>query len=401
MGPVGRQSLLLSPRALGFAAYVVASVALAIILLVVDPLVDKPSGLIKLRWFTKNPPSHGFDACSWDYEGSWRIGLAAGSPDPQHLNFSSEPVLTCATVHNTSVSFVADPFLFVPNQAATASSQHNSTAGFMLPPEGLPARHLPPPMPHLPAASWYAFYEMKNLHRYIGEIGVAVSTDQGSSWTHLGTALAQPFHLSFPLIQYDGDSGQFLMFAETSGAGDGAIRVYGTSPAAFPFGWELVQARQPYDPGWPAARRWFQFGAAAKYVDTAPVWFRDRWWIYTSRVGTPAAGQPKYTLLLYTATSLLGEWTLHPSTLASEGSPYGIDVSRRTARNGGRPFVLDGRLYRWAQDCSRYYGEGLVLMRAYDGVSELSYREEEVTRYEPTRQADSWRGQRLHRAFVC
>lgn len=38
-----------------------------------------------------------------------------------------------------------------------------------------------------------------------------------------------------------------------------------------------------------------------RYVDTAPVWFEGRWWIFTTRVGTPAAGQPKYTLLVYTA----------------------------------------------------------------------------------------------------
>ena len=47
---------------------------------------------------------------------------------------------------------------------------------------------------------WYAFFEMKNLALYRGEIGVAVSRDQGATWAHMGTALARPFHLSFPLV---------------------------------------------------------------------------------------------------------------------------------------------------------------------------------------------------------
>ncbi|GFR47731.1 hypothetical protein Agub_g9491 [Astrephomene gubernaculifera] len=384
-------------RGLGFGVYILLSLLTAVVF-VIDPLVNKPSGLIKLSWFTRQPLSHGLKTCSWDYEGSWGIGLAHGRPDPLHLNFSSKAVITCATLANaTAVSFVADPFLFIPDDSSTPSAFLKSSASRKLSAAGAAA----------PASSvpWFAFYEMKNLHRYLGELGVAVSYDRGATWRHLGTAVSEPFHLSYPLVLYDTDSSQYLMFAETVGARDGLIRVYGTSKEDFPFGWHVVARKRPTDPGWPATRRWYQVGAPAKYVDTAPVRFEDRWWIFTTRVGTPAAGQPKYTLLLYTAETLLGEWTPHPANLAGSPYapaaggriPYGIDADRRTARNGGRPFAKDGVLYRWAQDCSRYYGEALVLMRA-DVINETSYGESVAVRYEPTRDGESWRAERLHHA---
>ncbi|KAG2490135.1 hypothetical protein HYH03_011440 [Edaphochlamys debaryana] len=375
----------------GFAAYVLLSLGL-VLLLLIDPLIDGPSGLIKLAWFTSAPLSHGLDPCAWDYEGSWRIGSVSG--DPRQLNFSVEPAINCATLSNiTAVSFVADPFLYVPDNgtSAPAGSALAKLAG----------------SESGSAVPWFAFFEMKNLGPYKGELGTAVSYDRGASWRYLGPALVEPFHLSYPLVMYDKDSNQYLMFAETIGSKEGSIRVYGTSAEAFPFGWKVVATKYPADPGWPSTRRWFQFGMPAKYVDTSPVYYRDRWWIFTTRVGTPPAGQPKYTLLLYTAETLLGEWKPHPAALAgvpyapAPGGrvPFGIDADKRTARNGGRPFVLDGTIYRWAQDCTHYYGEAMTLLRA-DVADEQSYKESEVVRYEPTRDGVTWRSQRLHHVDV-
>ncbi|GIL58967.1 hypothetical protein Vafri_13965 [Volvox africanus] len=387
--------------------YIFISLGLALVLFL-DPLVDRPAGLVKLQWFSRKPLSHGLDACSWDYEGSWKIGLAKGASDPLSLNISSEPVLTCANlVNRTAVSFVADPFLFIPPET---SAPQPLLASFLFGNRGSDGVGVVGSVGSGDAAAadpWFAFYEMKNLERYIGELGVAVSYNRGASWHHLGTALSEPFHLSFPHVLYDNMTGQYLMFAETSKAHDGAIRVYGTSLFKFPFGWELLERRYPDDGGWPATRRWFQFGAPAKYVDTAPVWFENRWWIFTTRVGSPGARQPKYTLLLYTADTLLGEWRPHPSNFEGAAAavalggrvPFGISADARSARSGGRPFVFNGTLYRWAQDCSRYYGEALLLMRA-DVANDSSYVERVTARYEPRHDAMSWNAERLHHADV-
>ncbi len=48
-----------------------------------------------------------------------------------------------------------------------------------------------------------------------------------------------------------------------------------------------------------------------------------------------------YSLRLFHAPRLTGEWTEHPM------SPISADL--RYARGGGRPFVHDGHVYRWAQ----------------------------------------------------
>lgn len=46
----------------------------------------------------------------------------------------------------------------------------------------------------------YMFYETKSTARGRGEIGVARSTDGGVSFKHLGTALSERWHLSYPFV---------------------------------------------------------------------------------------------------------------------------------------------------------------------------------------------------------
>ncbi len=47
-----------------------------------------------------------------------------------------------------------------------------------------------------------------------GDIGVAASEDRGLTWKHLGTALDEPWHLSYPfLFRWEG---QVYMMPEAS-----------------------------------------------------------------------------------------------------------------------------------------------------------------------------------------
>ena len=133
------------------------------------------------------------------------------------------------------------------------------------------------------------------------------------------------------------------MIPETSKSHDGSVHLYTTSAAAFPFGWAL--ARRQLAP--PRGALWRQ-----RYVDTAPIHHEGTWWIFTTRLGRPAWGYPRYSLLLFSARDLLGdEWLERPHP----GNPLSTDS--RFARLGGRPFVVGGRVHRWAQDCSHYYGK--------------------------------------------
>lgn len=52
------------------------------------------------------------------------------------------------------------------------------------------------------------FYESKTGESHQGDIGVAESTDGGVTFTHLGIALDEPWHLSFPYVfAYNGKVG--------------------------------------------------------------------------------------------------------------------------------------------------------------------------------------------------
>ena len=46
----------------------------------------------------------------------------------------------------------------------------------------------------------YLFYETKAAQLGRGQIGVAVSSDGGASFQHLGVALDLPWHLSYPFV---------------------------------------------------------------------------------------------------------------------------------------------------------------------------------------------------------
>ena len=125
--------------------------------------------------------------CSWDYEGRWQIGIipdyntsnlfhATGkqilnSDDDTCHNFISydcDDVYATAKDKDLFLSFIADPFLII----------------------------------HHVTKDWYLFYELKNLQRGVGEIGVSVSSNEGRSWNFLGIALSEWWHFSYPNVVY-------------------------------------------------------------------------------------------------------------------------------------------------------------------------------------------------------
>jgi hypothetical protein len=84
----------------------------------------------------------------------------------------ANPVFTCASVLDRSYpsNFVADPFLYIQG------------------------------------AKMYMFFESKNSITKQGDIGVAESTDNGATWSYVGIALDEEWHLSYPFIfEYHGE----------------------------------------------------------------------------------------------------------------------------------------------------------------------------------------------------
>ncbi|GAB4815338.1 hypothetical protein N2152v2_002384 [Parachlorella kessleri] len=250
----------------------------------------------------------GKASCPLDNEGAWSIGIYKGtSPfslqplenhEPQERTPVAwpvaNPVLTCASVGDVPSSFVADPFLW----------QHHS---------GL-----------------YLFYEVKNLAKGRGEIGVAQSTDGGATFKHLGVVLDEPWHLSYPFIF--GYKGQIYMLPEASGSGQ--LQLYRAK--SFPLHWVLdrVLLERPL-------------------VDASPVQWAGRWWMFASDPRRRSA-RNLGELEVWHADSPLGPWEEHALNPVVNGAPH------LGARSGGRPLVYEGKLYRFGQDCGETYGHKLV-----------------------------------------
>ncbi len=102
-------------------------------------------------------------------------------------------------------------------------------------------------------------------------------------------------------------------------------------------------------------------------VDTTLFEHDGRWWAFCTRYSSGS------TLALYAfhSPSFRGPWSAHAL------NPIVVDVG--SARPAGRPFVVDGALYRPGQDCSKSYGAGLVIARI-DLLTPTAYHETIVRR---------------------
>lgn len=329
-----------------------------LIIFIVDCIVNNLQGFaLPRRWIVGHGPSgyDGKNVCPYDYEGSWAIGLVKGRPGAspvaastwqELMDSSPQPTVSCATMvmdneggndtPRSPASFVADPFLF-----------------------------------RLSNDEWYLFFEYKDVAKYIGELGVAVSHDRGKTFKYKGTVLAEPnIHLSYPhVMQKRGDSNVFQMVPETNQASQ--VRVYETTKDKFPFGWKLKATPLKGKP----------------FVDTSIVWHTDRYFIFTSTPGIMGR-----SLLLFTTTDLTeNPWKPHPS------NPI-VKASKAYGRSAGRPIVYKDNIYRFAQDGTHFYGEAVHILRAHV-LTATEYKEQHVATIHPSKLAH-WTKSRLHHMDV-
>jgi len=180
------------------------------------------------------------------------------------------------------------------------------------------------------------FFELMNKLSGRGEIGVADSPD-GKSWKYMQQVLVEPFHLSYPFVFEEG--GEHYMIPESRAARQ--VRLY--KATKYPMEWRLEKVL--FD---------------GNYADPSIVKYQNRWWIF--------AEKSPYSLAIWYADSLLGEWMEHRQ------SPfYWRDKSR--TRPGGRPVVVDGKLIRFSQDNRGGYGKRLRAFQV-DKLSTTEFEEQ-------------------------
>lgn len=169
-----------------------------------------------------------------------------------------------------------------------------------------------------------------------------------NTWGPLTASLELPYHLSYPYVfEHEG-----AIYCVPEASASGEIALYRAS--RFPGSWEkcvtLVRG----------------FGG----VDSSLVRHGGRWWMFTGDIEDSA----EHKLYVFYADDLFGPWRAHAS------NPVKIDV--RSARGAGTPFVVDGVLYRPAQDCSQTYG-GRVVVNRVTALTPNEFAEERASVVEP------------------
>ncbi|KAK8958468.1 hypothetical protein KSP40_PGU002589 [Platanthera guangdongensis] len=296
-------------------------------------------------FLTEKPVSAG---CLPDGEGSWSIGIFYGKSP-----FALAPIeLSNRSNEKSSAWPVANPVL----TCASVSSA------------GYPSNFVADPFLFIQDNTFYLFFETKTMATMQGDIGVARSLDQGASWEFLGIALDETWHLSYPYVFNYLD--EIYMMPE--GSKKGELRLYRATK--FPLEWtfDRVLVSKPL-------------------VDTSLVHYNGYYWLFTSDFSR-ASTEKNAELEIWLSNSPLGPWIEH-----QKNPIYKTDKSLG-ARNGGRPFMYEGFLYRLGQDCSETYGRRLRVFRV-EILTEEEYKEVPLSlaiEEETKKGRNSWNGVRYH-----
>jgi len=208
---------------------------------------------------------------------------------------------------------------------------------------GLPYLGAADPCLIIEGSTWYIFFETidKNDH---GDIGVSFSTDNGNSWVYIGLVLDEKFHISYPNVF--AWQGKYYMTPETYKTN--SIRLY--EATFFPKSWKLNKVLL----------------RGKRYTDPSTVFHDNKWYIFASNAYVHD------TMFLFVSDDLFGPWSEHPKSPIISGNPGSASTAGRVTR------LNDTQLIRYAQDCTRIYGES-VLAFFITELTPTSYAEEPVS----------------------
>jgi len=167
---------------------------------------------------------------------------------------------------------------------------------------------------------FYMFFEAFNIESDHADIGLAESKD-GYNWTYKQIVLDEEFQLSYPhVFKHDGE---YYMIPETFE--DYNVLLY--RAVEFPTRWEFDTV----------------LVGGFRFFDASIVYYNDYWWIFAS------LGHENDDLYLFYSKELKGEWKLHKKRPLIRKDP-------NISRPAGNLLVIDGKLYRFAQDDYPTYG---------------------------------------------
>ncbi len=315
-------------------------------------LTDRPGGAVMLRkgWFAVAPESYGLTrdrillgTAAWPAHVCRGIRLGGMS--------SEETVPVAATVGGTPGISPFLQFLSRTTAARVRKTWHhglrhddwnigvvNAPASALLSSGSIPTVHWAPgrrghyaadPIGRTSEGTLDVLYE--DYVRGLGYASIATRKwTKAGGWASPEPALEIGSHLSYPLVQER--EGRLLMLPESQASGH----------------LMLYEADRIGGPWRPVA----DTGLGGGIADATLLQHDGRWWLFAARSDRL---NPATEVLLWFADRPEGPWTEHPL------NPVVVDV--RSARPAGPCFIVDGQLYRPAQDCSTGYGDRLAVKR--------------------------------------
>jgi hypothetical protein len=208
------------------------------------------------------------------------------------------------------------------------------------------------------ASHYYLFFTAKDHKTDKSGIGLAESRN-GIDWEYKRIVVHESFTLAHPFVFKWQNEYYMIPEAHT----EKFVRLYRATQ--FPNQWQYEKDLFTGD----------------TFISPTLVRYKDMWWMFIGRSGNE-------TLRLFYASDFKGPWTEHPL------SPV-VKNNLKTARPAGRPFVLDGKLYRLGQDCYPTYGSQVHAFQITD-ISPTTYSETMVETPLVKASSKGWNAEAMH-----
>lgn len=213
--------------------------------------------------------------------------------------------------------------------------QIRNTCGFSI---SEPTTIVADPFLFVDKGTLFVFYEDKKMY-HNGVISMIKTTDL-IHWSEPVVVLSETCHLSYPYVFKENE--HIYMLPETCEMN--SVRLYEGNGelTSFKYKKTILMDNNGYESG-------FSFSDSSIYKK------EDTYFLMTT-----INDGVNNILKLYTSNSFDGGYEEHPQSPICIGNKYG--------RNAGSLFEYNGRLFRFAQDCERRYGDNVNLLE----VQELS-----------------------------
>lgn len=197
----------------------------------------------------------------------------------------------------------------------------------------------------------YLFIEEMNFETNLGEIS-CIKLNEKFEILEKKTVIKENSHYSFPnIFCYENE---YYMIPEN--VSSNRLDLY--KATQFPFQWEFEKTMIN----------------CCKLVDAVWIYYNEKYWLFGNKIEEYEYDNNDFLYLYYSDDLLNGYWHPHKQNPIVSNS--------KIARNGGKVFEKEGKLYRVSQDCSETYGAKVVINEILE-LSTENYKEIKTEEFMP------------------